>query len=339
MKDTNSRKRALEDLDPCVAYNIYLNSKGDNFKIMQFIDSFSNNLSLTKYVNIITKYARKNIKPNNWSIFFDSLDNLDIQNKEEIIELFNNLGASINDIKINLLNYILIYRPDIYFHRFLQTKLQQKIDIYMKYLDKIEGQKIYTNTISFSSQMIEMFIESPYSLKRFCYHHNTTITKFKEHITKVKQKLPSLYQKFVETLYLKETIKEQTIENDIYTLLNKMNDETYNFNVIDFFLSTVYSFEEIIQKGDEILSMNDKKLLRANLNDYRSIKKFNSREIDNIVVDKYIFNIDGNLIELSKEDKLYILGFLKENDIPISITTFKEAYIRYYKRNIIKNSK
>ena len=85
MKDTNSRKRALEDLDPCVAYNIYLNSKGDNFKIMQFIDSFSNNLSLTKYVNIITKYARKNIKPNNWSIFFDSLDNLDIQNKEEII--------------------------------------------------------------------------------------------------------------------------------------------------------------------------------------------------------------------------------------------------------------
>ena len=36
--------------------------------------------------------------------------------------------------------------------------------------------------------------------------------------------------------------------------------------------------------------MNDKKLLRANLNDYRSIKKFNSREIDNIVI-----YIDGTI--------------------------------------------
>ncbi len=339
MKDANSRKRALEKIDLHEAYNIYYNSNGNNFKIMQFIDKYSNNLSFAKYVSMITEYARKNIKPNNWSIFFDKLDNLDIQNEDEIIKLFNNLNKSIDDIKQNLLNYILVYRPDIYFYQHLRTKMQQKIDIYIKYLSKIKDQKIYTNTISFSQEVIEMFIKSPYSIKRFCYQCNITLSKFKEHATKVKQNIPILYNKFIETLYLKEKIKEKNIEKDVYTILNKITDKTSSFSIIDFFLSTVYSFDEIIQKGDEILNVNDKKLLRSKLNNYRTIIKFTNREIDNIMDDRYIFNVDGNLIELSKEDKLRILTFLKEYNIPVSITTFKEAYIRYYKKSIIKNSK
>lgn len=339
MKNDYFKKRTINDLDPKIAYTIFLNSKGDNFKIMQYIDSFSNHLSLSKYVDIITEYAKKNIKNDKWAIFFDNLDNTDVHNKEEIIALFNDLDSNINDIKINLVSYILIHRPDIYFYKFLQDRLEQKLNIYVKYLNKLESQKIHTTTISYSSQLMEMFIESPYSLKRFCYQYNTTATKFKEHISKIKQNLPNLYTKYVETMKEKEENKNINIEKDVYTLLNMMKDENYSFNIIDFFLNTVYSFEEIIQKGDEILSIKDKRLFRSNLNDYRAIKKFTNREIENLITDKYIFNIDGELIELSKEDKLYVLYFLKENNIPISINTFKETYVRYYKKNIIKNSK
>ena len=138
-----------------------------------------------------------------------------------------------------------------------------------------------------------------------------------------------------------ENIEDHIMHSEFYMMsketsdiLNKAKELGNNFSIIDFLTLTNYSFDEITQAGDQILDPNDAKLLRIYVSNFKSIKNYSDKAIQNIFIDKLVINIDGNLSEMSLEDKEKIVSFLKEHDIPISSTSYRDATIRYYNNTL-----
>ena len=175
---------------------------------------------------------------------------------------------------------------------------------------------------------MQSFMNSDYSLKRFSFQTGIKILSFKNYMTKIKSIEPIFYQELLETLKLKEENQKETINNDVYTILNKIKELGDNFSIIDFLTLTNYSFEEIIQTSDKILNPEDVRIMRINLSNFKSIVNYSNANIQQIFNDKLVLNIDGNLIEMSSEDKSNVINYLKENDIPISTHSYRDASIR-----------
>ena len=73
-----------------------------------------------------------------------------------------------------------------------------------------------------------------------------------------------------------------------------------------------------------------------NVKGIRYINRLSERGLSNILNSTYTFNINGELIELSENDKIEIFQFLKENNIPICNETWNDACIKYLNNELEK---
>lgn len=312
------------------AYQAYILSYGNRNILNDYAKSLD--MELETFLMLILKYINEHKSRSAYAIIFDRLDLL--HDSALIIDFLNNIDYPFKELKNNLQEYILLYRPDMLFNEILVNELQRKLNIYQEYLNDQKKVSIYTTSTSYYNQVMQSFMDSDYSLKRFSFQTGIKILSFKNYMTKIKSIEPIFYQELIENIKLKEKIQKETMKDDVYTILNKIKELGDNFSIIDFLTLTNYSFEEITQAGDLILDPNDAKLLRINVSNFKKIKNYSANDIKNIFIDKLIINIDGNLIEMSLEDKEKIVSFLKEHDIPISSTSYRDATIRYYNNTL-----
>ena len=111
----------------------------------------------------------------------------------------------------------------------------------------------------------------------------------------------------------------------------------HNFTVIDFYLNTRFTPFEIIQEAEKTLDIENIKLLKKYIAQYRDIKCINSLNFPSLITDKLVLNVDNNLIEIQPEVKKQIIDFLKNNEIPVSNETLKISCIKYYRNELYKN--
>ena len=315
------------------AYQVYTLSYGNKEILSNYAKSL--NIKLDTLLELLLKYINKTKSRSIYANIFDKLEVLDLNDTKSIINFFESLNYPFKQLKNNVNEYILLYRPDMLFNDALITDLHKKLEIYQNYLIEQTKVDIYSTSTSYYNQIIQSFIVSNYSLKRFCFQNNINATEFKNFLKKIKLTDLDLYNQAVESLNLKEKAKEENIANDVYNILTKIKELGNNFSIIDFLPLTNYSFDEIIQTSDKILNPEDIRIIRINVSNFKKIVNYSNANIQQIFTDKLILNIDGNLIEMSLEDKSNVINYLKENDIPISTHSYRETAIRYYNNTLL----
>ena len=188
------------------------------------------------------------------------------------------------------------------------------------------------------NELVKEFIESPYSLMRFCFNKNLVMTIFKrETLPYVKKYSPKLFQEFEQNMVEKEEIKRNQIQNDIYPILRKIQEDPNLFGLIDVCLLSNYDILELLGECDNVLKeKEDKYLFRKTIRNLKNINYFSEREIQNLLNSTFIFNVNGELTNITKEDTQTVLGFLIDNNIPLSAETFKNGCLKLYQKRLFQ---
>ena len=299
-------------------YSVYLDVKLEDF-FEHVVNYINNNFPIPDYVNILNKLST-------------------ITESEQVIKYLDSISFDYKILRNNLMDYFINFRPDIYYtNENAKNRLKNNLQFYETHKAKsfipshCENENLNDNM----NNIIIEYINSNYSISRFCYNKNLSKTLFKQYVAKIKTKNPELYNKFVEATNLKEQIKNEIIENDVYTILNIIKENS-SISIIDFLLITNYDVFELVEVADRILSIEDKKLFRMNVKGIRYINRLSERGLGNLLNSTYTFNINGELIELSENDKIEIIKFLKENNIPVCNDTWTDACIKYLNNELKK---
>lgn len=292
-------------------YCVYFDISLKNF-LEHIVNYINSNFPIPDYVNIINKLS---------TITDDNL----------AIKYLDSITFDYKILKNNLMDYFINFRPDIYYANEIQkNRIYNNLKLYETYKAKLETPSKCDN-VNLDDHMnntIIDYIESDYTITRYCFNKNLSKTLFKQYIAKIKIKNPELYNKFVEATNKKEQIKNEIIENDVYTILNIIKENS-SISIIDFLLITNYDVFELVEVADRILSIEDKKIFRMNVKGIRYINRLSESGLGNILNSTYTFNINGELIELSENDKIEIFQFLKDNNIPVCNDTWTDACIKY----------
>lgn len=113
--------------------------------------------------------------------------------------------------------------------------------------------------------------------------------------------------------------------------------------MIDYYLLTSIKPDMLSKIASEILNKEDIIVLRRFLGKNKNLGNVGSNEVTRILnsdvevfceKDKDGYSIPGTGRIITKEEKLYIIDFLKQNNIPLSTKTYNLAFKRYLIGNL-----
>lgn len=319
------KKEELEKIEK-ICYEKFIDSNGNIALMSKNAEKL--NMSLGKFLVCSYKYIENNINKPEYVKILDSIYLLNTD--EEIIHYIKSLPFNYKYIKDNLLSYFIYYRPHIYYLN--QNKvldLRTKLKIYENYIYReVDPLRTSLKKDGYEINLIKEFINSNYSLTRFCFNKGITTLDFKTNVAKVKKLDKDLYNNYVENLNIKNDIKEKQIKQDIINILNIIKENNGNISLIELCLLTNYDILELIKEADKMLNIDDIKLFRLNVRSKRQINTFNNDVINKLFETKFTFNINGQLMEINDEDKYAILSYMYQNNIPICNESFRECSIK-----------
>lgn len=329
MNESN-KNYCIEEL----CYNLYLKNER-NFKIFNECCLYLN-IPLDVFFKNVVDYINQNkVIPE----FVKILNKLtDITEKEQVVEYLKNIPLDYKILRTNLMSYFINYRPDIYYsNEILKKTICDNLTFFETYIAKSNKpcNCELKDINEVAKEIITDYVNSNYSINRFCYNKNITSTNFKKYVQIVKKNYPELYEIYIESTNKKDMIKNSTIQNDVYNILEKIK-ENPEFSIIDYLLITNYDVFEIIAIADNILSFDDIKLIRRTIRPIRYVNRLCEKQVTNIINSNFVFNINDELIALTKDDIIVILEFLKEKNIPLSNESFNDACIKYLNKKLKK---
>ena len=311
-------------------YQNYLNCN-NNYEAIQKYCLF-NNISIENFFAYVFKYIKKNIKEPEYVKVLDTLSAC--KSNEDTINYLKSINADYKYLNSNFLPYFYYYRPHLYYLDSENVNnLRQKLINYENYLYRelnplrVKAKDRY----EYMKELVINFINSDFSLARFCYNKGLSLSKFKLDVNVIKNNNKNLYDEYLKNITLKESIKEQVIKNDIYNILNIIKNNNF-ISIIEFCMTTKYDISEITKEANNILEIEDKKLIGKYLGCHKTINVLRNERLNILFRTNFIFNIDNQLVELTDEDKYAIISYLNTNNIPICNDTFKECFIKLYNK-------
>lgn len=163
----DDKNKEFSSINPAKIYEMYFQSYGDIEAIKKLISKLK--LSPSGFCEILLEYIKNHYNRSQYAIFFDKLDLIDITEKRKIATYCYNSSLSLNEIQNNFQSYVFMYRPDILLNNIALNILKKKIEIYEEYLRELNKKTIYTTSLSYCKQLFQVFMESNYSILRFCY--------------------------------------------------------------------------------------------------------------------------------------------------------------------------
>lgn len=282
---------------------------------------------------------------------------LNTKTDEEVIELVN---SSIQNFKLDRIhNFCIVYFKDNYDE--VEEILKRKYSFYMNYKKKNdtkleesrkEAELLY---LKHATEVIEGYVNSKFNnFNDYCKSIDVSLSQSRRYLEKVKANNIYLYNKFV---YKEETIKKEifnynlslakvilnNIENGIYE-----NDKYREFDLIDYYLLTKVDRRQILKAIKEGLGSDYAKVFGSFMSRYPDSNIINERGIEKILSERMIFGskidsegriIPGSGREITNDEKLYILSFLKDNNIPLYEEVYRNALKRYLNGNLENNKK
>ena len=264
-------------------------------------------------------------------------------NKEEIIDICN---SSIQVFSSNYFyDYVVLYHEDT-LEETLQS-LKDKMAIYNEYKKELRS-KIHKNVeavkrddrIQNARPILISFLKSNCkSLEEFCLNSNMTVSKFKT-LLKLFSDEDSLKIRVLEKGDKLNQMEHQMHLTIGIQVLNKMkNGMGYrDFDLLDYYEITDIPLEQLFKKIKKDLCVDDVKLYGLFLSQYQNAKLMNERVIQNLLDSKQVIGVkvdsDGKTIsnsgrEITLEEKLFLLDYLKKKNIPFYDEAYRVALSRY----------
>lgn len=367
---TNRLWNNLEEKKIVLEY-LYKYCKEVNYKNEEIINLANkigiHKLDLLYYVNIyikeyikIEEEKRKNQedfykktklilirKPTQIAKMYESI--LDANNLEEIIKIIEIYNIDLKRIKETIGDFIVVYRSK---DEKSEKELRNKISAYVEHLTnknkiakKKEKEEKKINELPTAKKIINEFIESGLSsINEFCKQSNIKRSTFYKYIEIIKE-----YDKNLYNLYLKKASTDRKIVyNNIFTIIKniisflkfgiKDNNNFRKFDLIDYYLYTNYTMDEILKFAKMILSHDDLLLLsdfiRKNKIGAKNDTLFEKMIMRQKIILHYQKDEKGNIIPESEvifdnEEKAKLINFLKENKIPINSKTYNLLFRKY----------
>ncbi len=320
-----------------IFYNAYKNFNGDLTKIEYYANNYQ--LSVKKFLGITMSYIKNNVVKPQYAILLDKL--LKLKTKEQIIKFLNKTNFSLYYLESNILAYFILYRPDIYYLKpDKRDELREKLNIYKLYLKEKDEEKIKTTnklSLEYITYILNLFLMSNYTVERFSYNKGIALRTFKNYLLLIKNANPNLYDNVNLKIEIMEKRKEVELPNEVYKILEMIENDKDNFTILEFLESTFCSIKEILKVADEILNPAQNKIFRMTISKFKNEYNFlDDNSINSYLNENFIFNFDGNLINITNEDKEKAINYLQSKDIPICLSTFKSACYRMYKESIKK---
>lgn len=322
-----------EELLEELCYKCYSISRNNKENMEAYAESMS--ITIQKFLKYTFQYIEKNINKPDYVYQIDKI--LSYKDSDKIIDYLKKEKINHNYLKNNLLTFFLEYRPNVYY---LHPEEYDEIkNILIKYdnhlyreLDPLKTSvKIDDN---YASNIIKSFINSPYSVNRFCFNNKIYSAVFKSFLQKCKKNNPELYNEYLVNVELKNKIQKGTILNDLEIIINEIKEKQENFTLIDFCLLTNFEALEIVKAADNVLNFEDNKLLRSKLKSIRIIDHLTNERLNKLINTDYTLNINNELINIKDEDKMYVVNFLQEHNIPICNDTFIDGCKKLYTNNL-----
>ena len=297
----------------------------NNVKMIE-ASAILNNLTVEEFLNNVYLYIKENIEEPEFVKILDKLGNCNTN--EEIINYLDSIQIDFKYLNNNVLPYFLNYRPHlIYLDNSHVNDLKSKLKVYEVYLyRKLNPLRSTSKDLDedFINNINE-FINSKYSLSRFCYNKGLSITQITRSISKIKNNYPDIYEKFLEYIELNDNIKEQTIEFDVKNILNYIK-ENNGISIIDLCGLTNFGILELTKASEKVLDKDDNLLFRQTIKHYNQIDYLKDERLTRLFKTDFVYNINDNLIKITEEDKYTIINYLYELDIPICNETIHEGF-------------
>ena len=333
MKNTEllcQSENLMTEIQKKYMYETYVTYNGNSFENVKLLAK-KFYLSQEEFLKIICNYATKNISKTDYSTIFDTL--LLLETDEEIINYLNNIHANLKYLRSNLLAYFIYFRPDIYFlNPEKRESLRKKIEVYRLYLKRVDTPPMdlpKKNTLEYSFDMIQKFIKSNFSLKRFCFQNKILPEEMKNHAQIVKRNDPLLYQDFENVCRNKKenmaTEISLEIKNLCFLIQNKEIDS------LDIFQNTTYSMLELITFAGKVLNKNENLIFKQFIHHYENIKVLSHKGIEDFLNEKLVITFQNEELEITRDMKIDLLNYLTLNNLPVTIITLRDAMIRKLK--------
>lgn len=335
-----------------ICYDLHIKSNGN----LNIIKEALENLKITEsvFIRCACEYINKNITKPEYVLVFENL--LKLKTKDEVNKYLSSISFSLKYLQNNLMAYYFYFRPDIYFYRNdLKEKLNKMLNchkVYLKLLDEPPLDIVNKSSLEYATIIIKNFIKSQTTLERYCFQNNITLQSFKTFLQKIKytdnqaseKEISNLYIEYEKNILLKEEIKERDLKNEVLKILNQIK-ESGKLSLFEFSLCTKYGIKELIKQADmlreneNIISLDELKLLRSVLNNLLNVKRYQTFQIKNFYNnnDKFSFSINNELMELDTNTRKMIINFLMSNEVPITFDTIKFAYLFIIDENLYQS--
>lgn len=282
-------------------------------------------------------------------IVYDLLDRiLKAKTDEEVIEIAN---SSVQLFKSGLMSdYVMLHHEANY--DAVMNDLKRKLSMYNDYKHDLRIEQFRKkcelkrdNDYEIAKQVLTDFCNSEEeSIEDFCRDYNIRKTRLKYYEELLSSRKDPIYLQYKNKIdkinrqnyKYKKDISRRIIESIKSGVI--VNDEVKEFDIIDYYFITKFSPKKLFQFIKSEFDIDDIKCYVKFYSNYSNSSLLNERKLNILLDSREVFGIkmndDGVAIpnsgrEVTLEEKLYILDYLKKNDIPLYDDVYRIALQRY----------
>lgn len=353
-------------------FNFFISVNFDLTKISQKMQEL--NLPLTKTCEIVAKYAlnikkwdRNKMKQcfshlvtKKFGTVYEVLEKILLAESDmEVIDLIDNSLQSFTQLKFQIHNFVINSIYDCEYEKtkqILETKLENYKNNHLKE-NRIKKKEISNNEIPSKTEIalsqakinIKAFLESDVvSRSEYLQKTNIKPSLFNSHVHLIKQHDQDLYNLYKKKINLFMGINYSRLVGEIYTIVDglkngiEFNNHTRPFDILDYYQTTKMKRYTCLKLAKQLLETNDSRLLSIFFERYNTSKPI--RNIQALLEEKTILGmqldknkqiIPNSGYEVSKEDKLNVINYLKNNNIPLYDDIYIIALRRYVNKELI----
>lgn len=296
-----------------------------------------------------TQREEKKKNPSEKMIIYNRL--MKASTEEEIIKIVESYSGKYTDLKRDAFDCLIVHSSD-----YSVDEIKDKLQIYYEYIDrKRHEQRESEKDKRFKKYAEENLSKAQETIKEFLKDKNQTIEDFCD----IKNIYRSDFEKYVELirqldtdLYEKYSNHNKRIRNKNFLIIlmkiKKMINQIKNgveengiirrFDLVDYYKTTKLTFKEVLEFSNGRLSIEEYKILRTFIVSNCADKKLTNKELNKLYDSKTIvgvqFDKNGKMIEgsgreITKEDKMNLIYYLKSNNIPVTQKTYNIVYKRW----------
>lgn len=274
-------------------------------------------LKLDDINEAINQLIENKVTLKDFNIYSDMYETKIKNNGDE--EEYNNVKKRLTEYSINYLN--IIFKENM-------IKIEQN-----KKENKEKRNFLVSEKIEIANNYISKFTNgSLITIDEYCKQNNISKEDFEEFVKTVKNRKLPIYKEYKDRI-TELRLSDNEIKKQVELLKKLMvegikeNDKIRKFELLDYCTITKIDIGEFLELVINDLTIPElriiKSFVKSNLNSYH-----NTHEIDT-TNEKIFYLINGKEIEATKEDKDYVVEYMKENEIPTSDIIYKQALRRY----------